>query len=287
MRIESVSLRLLLLAALLAVVAVLCAGALVFAGVLHLNGGRVLGAGGALLLVAMLAAAMSALGPKYRPTPFLTPMAAGAFAAVLATTAVYAAHVRTVEPKARATTAVANIDANKPKPPASRPVKTAPVMAKAEPEPMQPQKEVRMLNAGFDSAAFDPAPVHSEAMASPAAPRPAAPAQPTAAMPAMAAEPPVPAESEVAALPDTTQAKPAHKPAKAGTSATIPLPEVAPSPAEPGAPINLQVTFDPTGPVAAKVSAPLALADGAKPASPAIPPRPRIRPCGGAGPACP
>ena len=102
MRNESLSLRLLVLSMLLIVVVIGCVGVLVFTGVLHLSGGRTIGAGGALFLVAVLAAAISALGPKYRPTPFLTPMAAGAFAALLATTAVYAAYSH-VAPKARAT----------------------------------------------------------------------------------------------------------------------------------------------------------------------------------------
>ena len=55
-------------------------------------------AGGRILIFAILAAAISALGPKYRPTPLLTPLFAGVFAALLATTAIYAAHAH-VAPK--------------------------------------------------------------------------------------------------------------------------------------------------------------------------------------------
>ena len=102
-------------------------------------------AGGSILVVAILAAAISALGPKYRPTPLLTPLFAGLFAALLVTTAVYGAHAR-LTPKHTAVAAVQPIK------PTVKPVKTAPVIEKAVVEPDLPQASASALAPAFDAA---------------------------------------------------------------------------------------------------------------------------------------
>ncbi len=278
MRNESLSLRLLILSMLLIVVVIGCVGVLVFTGVLHLSsGGRTIGAGGALFLVAVLAAAISALGPKYRPTPFLTPMAAGAFAALLATTAVYAAYSH-VAPKARATaTASVTQKVGKAKEP-DRLVISAPVIEQAaiEPDPL-PAARPADSHPSFDAASFAPA----MSLNVPTTPAEAAPA-------------PLPPEPMggpmVTAEPDAVDAAAAEKPEPAAIKtkvASIPTPVPAPAAGKSGDPVDLHTTFDVSGPPQEKVGPPLALEAVAQAGPPATPPLPRIRPCGGAGPACP
>ncbi len=271
MRVESLSLRILILSALLATTAGACVLVLVSVGVLRLNGGQVVGAGGALLLIAVLAAAVSALGPKYRPTPLLTPISAGIFAALLATTAVYAAHSQ-IAPKSRAAVAAREVKVK----PVTRPVKTAPVVAIAptEPEPLPEPKAVRLLDPGFDVGASAPVPQGTQVPPPNAAP---------AAVAAVAA-----VQDDIAPAPAAVPAPRAAAPGRAGSpakTAAVPLPAAAPA-TDPDAPINLQATFDVSAPVQPKAGPPLALATIVDEPS-ATPPRPRIRPCGGAAPACP
>ena len=112
--------------------------------------------------------------------------------------------------------------------------------------------------------------------------------------PAEAAPAPLPPEPMggpmVAAEPDPVAAAAPEKPKPAATKtrvASIPSPVPAPAEGKPGDPITLQTTFDVSGPPQEKVGPPLALDTAIARAAPATPPLPRIRPCGGAGPACP
>ncbi len=276
MRVESLALRILLLAVLLVTVAVGCVIFLVLARVLHPAGTHMAGAGGGILFVAILAAAISALGPKYRPTPFLTPLAAGVFAALLATTAVYAAHSQVVVPKKRTAVAVAVI----PSKPAAQPAEISPAMdtASLTPEPAAPVRTVGVAPAGTDMTPSEP----------PQVPLVAQPPPAEEIMPASAA---APADDVTSALMQNAAAgetPPAGTSAKAAATEKIPVPKAAPAEVEPGAPISLQAGFDASGPTEPPAGAPMVLAAAGKaPAKAAIPPLPRIRPCGGAGPACP
>ena len=296
MRDQSLSLRILVLAVLLPTAVGACVVALVATGVLHPRIAYLVAAGGAILIVAILAAAISALGPKYRPTPLLTPLFAGVFAALLFSTALYAAHSHIT---AKHSATVAHLDAKS----AVRPVKTAPVIAKASVEPdlaATPQGPL----PSFDASTFArPAKAQDQMQAdgqSPAKPdvQPVpndATDQVSTAGPlenmVNAVVPPAQASEKTAAADDSS------KPAAAGDSskppvavARIPLPEAAPADVpNHDAPINLSARFDPTGPTWPQADGPpipLIASAAALPRT-AIPPLPHIRPCGGAGPACP
>ena len=300
MRDQSLSLRLVVLAVLLPTAVGACVVALVAAGVLHARIAHLVATGGAILIVAILAAAISALGPKYRPTPLLTPLFAGVFAALLFSTALYAAHSHIA---AKHSAAVARLDVK----PTVRPVKTAPVIAKASVEPdlaASPQEQAPAVPA-FDASAFAaPAKAQDQMQAdgqSPAKPD----VQPlpndttdqvSTAGPlenvVNAVVPPAQASERVAAADASSRpAAAADETSKPPVAvARIPVPEVAPAAApSPDAPINLSARFDPTGPTWPQADGPpipLIASAAALPHS-AIPPLPRIRPCGGAGPACP
>lgn len=84
--------RAVLVEILLALVVAFCLAFLLISGSLGLD--RIVLAGIGLLLVSSLFAAISALGPKYEPTPFLTPMMAGTMTAIIATTLVFASTTR-------------------------------------------------------------------------------------------------------------------------------------------------------------------------------------------------
>lgn len=294
MRDESLGLRIVVLAVLLPTVAATCVMALVVAGALHPRIAHMVAAGGAILIVAILAAAISALGPKYRPTPLLTPLFAGTFAALLATVAVYSVHAHLKAPR-RVTVATAEVR------PAARPVRTASVMESAPAEPdIAPPPKASQTSAPpvFDAETFSQPARAQDQMdveAQPATPvQPAAEPQPAPASgalenvanavvtPARAAEAPVAAEG--------------RKPPVA--VARIPVPSAAPAEKtvpNPDAPVNLVAGFDPSGPALPAANGPPMALDGAvvdaAPVAPAhhgaTPPLPRIRPCGGAGPACP
>ena len=305
---ESVFLRIATLAVVLPIVAAVCVFALLVTGALNPRIPLLVAAGGAILIIAVLAAAISALGPKFRPTPLLTPLFAGVFAALLATTALYAAHAQ-IAPKR---SAVATVDIK----PAAEPVaKAAPA---AEPRPAAPPAGFMPM---FDTADFMPA-----------APTKMRDQLPPAGEPATAAED-MPAADQPETEPTATEAQPlpedaadraamggpltetadaavtpvnadvASGAAEPGTMvavavAGIPLPAAAPEAAQatatanPDAPLTLTTGFDPTGPVEPAAEGPPMELDGfdvatAAPAhQAAIPPLPRIRPCGGAGPAC-
>jgi len=284
---ENAPLRVLLIGMLLIGATTGCVAFLVAEGILRLTAAHAAGAGVALLLVALLAAAISALGPKYRPTPFLTPLSAGVFALLFATTVVYAAHTQASN-RARATVAS---EATMPTPPMKRPVKTEPVIEKAEvpPEAVPDERTVRLLDAGFGNKAEDRMPIGPFMPQLP--PLPSAPPGDVAnAAPAdQPAEELPPADEEtpevMASAPADDPAPPAAERATpAKKTAIVPTPVVAPG--DPAL-ANLKVTFDPTGPVDEKAAgAPVAVAAADKPRTPATPPLPRIRPCGGDAPAC-
>jgi hypothetical protein len=272
-----------------------CVAFLVLSGGVDPTGSRIIFVAGALVLLSGLAAAVSALGPKYRPSPFLTPLTAGVFAALIATTAVVSAGHSQNATKGKAPAArvaerrVPPVAQPKPKVPEAPVVQAAvaqPVVA-APPAP-PPQKPVRVLDGSLDPAAvqaaavqkIDPAPLLAPKPVALAAPEPAAAKVAAVQEPAKAAAPV--AASEAA----STAAK------KPVAIAAIPNPKLAPPlpAADSGAPISLQTSFDTTTPAAKSAGQPLSLAAAASQsgqAAAAIPPLPRIRPCGAGGPACP
>jgi hypothetical protein len=288
MRKQSLSLRILVLAVLLPTIAAVCVGALVMSGVIHARIVHMAFAGGSILVVAILAAAISALGPKYRPTPLLTPLFAGLFAALLVTTAVYAAHAH-LTPKRTAVAAV------QPAKPAVKPVKTAPVIEKAAVEPDLPPAPVSNFEPVFDAASVAAPDKAQDQLPGDARPSGLAQVQP---LPANAADRaamggPLVSVANAVVPPAEASETPtgaAHAKKPPVVMAKIPAPVVAPDATpDPNAPLNLQANFDPTGPtepVAEGPPIPLDVVDAAA-AQASIPPLPRIRPCGGAGPACP
>ena len=284
MRNQSLSLRILVLAVLLPTIAAVCVAALVMSGVIHARIVHMAFAGGSILVFAILAAAISALGPKYRPTPLLTPLFAGLFAALLVTTAVYGAHAH-LTPKRTAVAAVQP----------AKPVKTAPVIEKAAVEPDLPPAPVSNFEPVFDAASVAAPDKAQDQLPGDALPSGRAQVQP---LPANAADRaamggPLVSMANAVVPPAEASETPtgaAHAKKPTVVMAKIPAPVVAPDATpDPNAPLNLQANFDPTGPtepVADGPPIPLDVVD-ATPAQASIPPLPRIRPCGGAGPACP
>jgi hypothetical protein len=308
---ESLSLRILALAVLLLTAAAVCVLALLATGVIHPRIAHLVAAGGAILIVAILAAAISALGPKFRPTPLLTPLFAGVFAALLATTAIYAVHAQ-ITPKR---SAVATVDIKPAAEPAAKvePVKAAPLIEKASSEP-DPVPDAAQPPPGF-TPMFDTAMFAQSDKAQDQLPvEQAEDQQPAADQPETTAESPLLPEDEAdnsaiggplvrVAAAATPPAKAEAIPAAAETEkeatvavAKIPVPATAPDAsaetAQPAAdtPVNLAASFDPSGPVVQAADGPPMALDAVEAApahTAAIPPLPRIRPCGGDGPACP
>ncbi len=312
---ESLYLRIAALAVVLPLMAAVCVFALVVTGALHPRIAYLVLAGGAILVIAVLAAALSALGPKYRPTPFLTPLFAGVFAALLASTAVYAAHAY-VTPKR---SAVATVDI-KPATKAAKASKTAKSAVKpAEAAPVEQASaggDAAQLPPGFmpmfDTAAFAPAEKAQDQL--PLADQP--PTKAADQLPATAEVQPLPADAADRAamggplvdVPDA-MVTPVKAEEKSGTAkpgkqptvavAKIPVPAKAPqlpgetAKADANTPRNLAASFDASGPILPAADGPPMALDGAEAAGAApahhaaIPPLPRIRPCGGDGPACP
>ena len=249
-----------------------------------------------ILLVAALAATVSALGPKYRPTPFLTPLTAGVFVAVLATTALYATQ-RYIAPKP------------------AKPVVASRACGPAEADccPSGEDRarrrhggdragDARRAGAGLTQCEFRCGHLRARAAASARGKSSAADATPAAVgnstvpqrgpMEA-AAEAIIPSAHAAEPPPDNDHGPGDNRstmpaaPKKPAAVASIPVPVAAPADRG-GFAGNLQVSFDPSGPTARKPGAPLKLAvAAATPVKPAIPPLPRIRPCGADGPACP
>ena len=281
MRELSLTVRILVLSVLLPVTAAICVGALVVTGALHPRIVHMVAAGWGILIIAVLAAAISALGPKYRPTPLLTPLFAGIFAALLATTAFYAVRAY-VSPNRSAVAAVNTKPATVAPAPAPAPVRAvvAPDLAATPPEPaMQP---------GYDTGTFTPPEKAQGQIQAGVQPLPdntadnAAMGGPLVNVANAVVPPAAAAESPTAD---------AHKPPVA--MAKIPVPTVAPEKVAKrtvDTSVNLTARFDPSGPIEPAAEGPPMMLDTADtvPAHHAsIPPLPRIRPCGGAGPACP
>jgi hypothetical protein len=214
---ESASLRVLLIAVLLVGATIACVAFLVAEGVLRLTGTHALGGGVALLLVALLAATISALGPKYRPTPFLTPLTAGVFAALFATTVVYAAHTQVSTRGRTAVASEARVEPKQKAPPA-----VAPVVRKAEIPPERvDEPPARLFDASINKFADDRVPV------APAAALP--PARVVTPMPAVATAP-VDEKPVTQAPPVAVAATPARAEAPAKTASaprTVPVPDPA------------------------------------------------------------
>ena len=341
MRGSSLLLRVLVLAVLLPVTAAVCIVILIGSGALHPRLSHMAAAGAAILIIATLAAALSTFSPKFRPTPLLTPLLAGVFAALLATGGLYGAqayiankHHRPVAATAKAKPVVVPV-----KPPADdnaakAPVEPDPRMAAPQPAPaatQAPQPIPASAPAAssaepaaapsFDSAAFEPAnslagqpanagsptaPTPPAADAAQPAPQPVAATPPAAPAPPATADAAAPADQPVSTNPASgKKGKPAGgNDANTLTIANVPVPAAAPVEAlprqtaptetatpEPNAPLNLNPRFDPSGPNYPQAEGPpMALAGGGGVTAThhsATPPLPRIRPCGGAGPACP
>ena len=77
----------------LAMIVAVLVGALVVFGGVRVNQTLLVMLGGGLFMVAVLFAAISAIGPKYRPTPALTPIMAGTSAAAFASALILAANL--------------------------------------------------------------------------------------------------------------------------------------------------------------------------------------------------
>lgn len=287
--------QVLMLGVLFVLVAAGCVAFLVISGGVDPTGSRIIFVSGALVLLSGLAAAVSALGPKYRPSPFLTPLTAGVLVALIATTAVVSAGLSQNVAKGKAPAARVT---DRRVPPATQAKAKAPEAvvqtAAAQPvpaaAPAPPAKAVRVLDGSLDPAA-----VQLAAPKADPAPKPVALATPE---PAPAAKAPT-AEAKVAVVQEPAKAAAPATEAAAATAArkpvaiaTIPSPKPAPPlpAADPGAPVNLQTGFDTTTPAAKSAGQPLSLAVAASQSGQAVsatPPLPRIRPCGAGGPACP
>ena len=286
MRNLSLSMRVLVLAVLLPTAAAVCVVALVATGALHPKIVQMVAAGWAILVVAVLAAAISALGPKYRPTPLLTPLFAGIFAALLATTAIYA--VRAHVMAKRTVVAAVKTEPARPAPAIAKP-SIPPALAAVPQEPARQPSMATTMAPSFDTG-FEPLPAEDRVPVQADVQPPPADAADRAAM----GGPLVDVANAV-----VPPARAAEKPAAgAGPKppvavARIPVPATAPDTtvkANTDASVNLTARFDPSGPIepaAAGPPIPLDAVDAAPAHRAAIPPLPRIRPCGGAGPACP
>jgi hypothetical protein len=115
----------------LAVSVAVCVAFLVYVAGIHLEPDLLLTLCLGLLMVAGLFAAISAIGPKYAPTPILTPTIAGAAAAVAATVLVIVANTQLEHDARRAT-------GSPPAPTAAAPGPAAPPLAAIPPEDLAP-----------------------------------------------------------------------------------------------------------------------------------------------------
>jgi hypothetical protein len=224
-----------------------------------------------LFMLAALFAAISALGPKFRPTPMLTPTMAGTIAVVLTTLLVAVGHAEL---------------------PARQQV-AAPSVAPPAVAEMTPQ-EMPEIAAAPKVRSVDP-----PAMASPALPadmlnpptveqyrpladlvEPVSPSEPRMAMPALSPTPnDAPASTDVAAVDPS--------PTAAAEAALKNLPPATAEPAvpQPETPLSFaQDSFDSSG---ANSGASSGVSASPNVAAAITPPLPRSRPCGADGPPCP
>jgi hypothetical protein len=329
MRGPGLLLRVLVLAVLLPVTAAGCIVILIGSGALHPRLSHMVAAGGAIFIIATLAAALSTFSPKFRPTPLLTPLLAGVFAALVATAGLYGAQAyiatknRPVAATAQAKPVVVPVKPAADEKAAQGPIEPDPRMAAPQPAPAAtdaPQPIPASAPAAassepaaapnFDGSAFAPADALSNPPATAGAPTAPSPAAADAPQPAAATPPAAQAPTDQSVTADSAGAN-QGKPAASDdantntlTIANIPVPAAAPTETlprqtaptqtatpDPNAPLNLDPRFDPSGPNGPQADGPpMALAGGGATTAShrsAIPPLPRIRPCGGAGPACP
>ena len=216
------SMRVVLITIALILVTAFCGFFLILTGVMGSRPEALIAGFLGLFMWAVLFAAISAIGPKFRPTPFLTPTFAGSIAALLATIAILLLHN---EIPRREAPAVATIRAEPPK--------TAERVVKPPEKPVLP-----MLSDPFN------APELPDAIDMPLSDEKAFDAPPPPEGPLTLPAP-----------------RPPHRPDRGGL--TLAAPGATP-PEQPET-------------VAERAVSPTRL----------IPPRPRIRPCGGDGPPCP
>ena len=253
----------------LAIVVALLVGALVMLGGVRVNETLLLVMlGGGLFMVAVLFAAISAIGPKFRPTPALTPIMAGMSAATFTSALILAAHLHL------STGQAASFRASEPQPAAPEAAEPLPEARTVEPELPEPPDAFAAVPPTGDEAAGD-VPMDDVPMDEPQ----------TEDLPMDI--PPAEEPSTTAALPSTpTETSPS---AVDPSTATVPIPVPRPrSPSEtpeklaPGETLTLSdQPFDSSTITAApRATAPQSTAR-------ITPPLPRSRPCGAGGPPCP
>jgi hypothetical protein len=250
--------RALVVTLILAVIVAFLTGALVTIGGVRVNETRLIALGGGLFMVAVLFAAISAIGPKFRPTPALTAIMAGTSAATFTAALILAAHLHLTGGEA------ASFRTSAPAKPAPEKAEPVPEARDVEPELPEPPPDAFVAIPPADEqpsgdVSDDEVPMDE----SPADDVPAGgPGSETAALPPAAdthAAAPVP-------IPVPRPQSPSETPEKLGPGDTYTL---------------SNQTFDSSG--ATSVSR-----AGAPPSQARIiPPLPRSRPCGAGGPPCP
>jgi hypothetical protein len=229
--------------------------------------------GGGLFMVAVLFAAISAIGPKFRPTPALTPIMAGTSAATFTSALILAAHLHLSAGQA------ASFRAGEPQraaPEATEPVPEARTVEPEAPDPpdafasVSPAEEEPVGDVSGDDVPMDEPPIEGLPMDIPTG------------------EP-----SETAALPSADPMS-TTDPAIAPGSAPVPIPVPRPrSPSETPEKLEPGETFtlsDQPFDSSTITAAPRGSRPSAAPppsTAPITPPLPRSRPCGAGGPPCP
>jgi hypothetical protein len=254
----------------LAMVVALLVGALVTFGGVRVTESRLIVLGGGLFMVAVLFAAISAIGPKARPTPALTPIMAGMSGATFAAALILAAHLHL------STGQAASFRTSESETAAPGKADPIPEARSVEPEFPEPPPDAFVAIPAPDGAPAGDISGDDVPMDEP----------PSEDLPMDVP----PDESETAALPPAnpmTQTAPS-----AGAPAAVPVPIPVPrpqSPSEtpekllPGETFTLSdQPFDPS----TVTGAPRATTSPQSTA-PITPPLPRSRPCGAGGPPCP
>jgi hypothetical protein len=254
----------------LAMIVALLVGALVTIGGVRVSEPLLVMLGGGLFMVAVLFAAISAIGPKFRPTPALTPIMAGTGAATFSAALILAAHLHLSTGQAASFRAS---EPQRPAPEATEPVPEARTVEPELPEPppdafaaVPPTGDEAAGDIPMDDVPMDEPPAEDFPMDVPPGEEPST----TAALPSASTEP-------------ATEASPS---AGDASTVTVPIPVPRPrSPSEtpeklgPGETFTLSdqpfdsstITAAPRAPQAARIT----------------PPLPRSRPCGAGGPPCP
>jgi hypothetical protein len=254
----------------LAIVVALLVGTLVTFGGVRVTETRLVVLGGGLFMVAVLFAAISAIGPKARPTPALTPIMAGMSGATFAAALILAAHLHL------STGQAASFRTGEPERATSEKAEPVPDARSVEPELPEPAPDAFVAIPAPEEAPAGDVSGDDVPMDEP----------PSEDLPMDV--PPDEATSETAALPPAdplTQTAPS-----AGAPGVVPIPVPRPrSPSEtpekllPGETFTLSdQPFDPS----TVTGAPRATTSPQSTA-PITPPLPRSRPCGAGGPPCP